>query len=145
MQKKQINNKTTKLPKKFIKKSEKESKERDRIQREIKVQQVLLRRKDIISCFAFSFIQMCVCQSVVVFVRLQDARRGERLQAAVPQQEQRGQQRGRARGPSGDSRVFQDGVGRTWTVYLRVLRERRTGEGEVSEVCTNSNIPMLTG
>lgn len=70
---------------------------------------------------------MCVCQSVVVCcceaARLQDARRGELQQAAVAQPEQQGQQRGQARGPSGDSRVSQDGVGCTWTVYLRVHTE----------------------
>lgn len=121
---------------KIHKKNKSRNQKRDRIQREIKVQQVLLRRKDIISCFAFSFIQMCVCQSVVVCcceaVRLQDARRGEAEQAAVPRPQQQGQQRGQARGPPGHSRVLQDGVGCTRTVYLGVLRDRRGGTGWTS-------------
>ena len=74
--------------------------------------------------------------------RLQDARRGELLQAAVPQPEQGGQQRGHApRQPSADSRVSQDGVGRTGTVYLRVLRGDTEGQ-EVSLV-KNSNIERI--
>lgn len=78
---------------------------------------------------------MCVCQSVVVCcceaARLQDARRGERQQAAVAQPQQRGQQRGQVCTPSGDGQVPQDGVGRTWTVYLGVLKERQRGRGSV--------------
>lgn len=135
MQKKpktQTNNKTTKLPKKFIKnQSEKESKERDRIQREIKVQQVLLRRKDIISCFAFSFIQMCVCQSVVVFceatrrpVRRAPARCSTTATAA-----------GAAERP-GPRAVWRQPSFSGWRwMYLDRLSEdpgRRTGEEEVS-------------
>lgn len=76
---------------------------------------------------------MCVCQSVVCCceaARLQDAWRGQLQQAAVAQPEQRGQQRGQACRPSGDSRVSQDGVGRTGTVYLRVLREKQTDRSE---------------
>lgn len=128
----QTNNKTTKLPKKFIKnQSEKESKERDRIQREIKVQQVLLRRKDIISCFAFSFIQMCVCQSVVVFceatrrpVRRAPARCSTTATAA-----------GAAERP-GPRAVWRQPSFSGWRwMYLDRLSEdpgRRTGDEEVS-------------
>lgn len=56
--------------------------------------------------------------------QLQIALPGKHRQAAVPQPEQRGQQGGQALRPSGGSRVSQDGVGGTWTIYLRVLLDR---------------------
>lgn len=83
-------------------------------------------KKDIIFsfCFFFLFLYKCFSSSPSrLLVRLQDARWGG--EAAVPQPEQRGQQRGQARRPPGDGRVPQDGVGRPGGVDLRVLGGRR--------------------
>lgn len=89
-------------------------------------------------CF---FFYTNVCLSVrCSLARLQDARRGEPQQAAVTQPRHQGQQRGQACRPSGDSRVSQDGVGRTWTVYLRVLRKRDRGTEEFSLDSNKSQI-----